>query len=90
VRLEGTYVERHAGEIRRRILNVAARASHTQPERRLVAVAARRPGLEVLTTSQELAHRLGRELRKAFGGTVSYGWSDRDGGLLAVWRRDEG
>jgi hypothetical protein len=89
VRLEGAYVERHAAEIRRRILNVAARAQRTQPERRLVGLEMRGPIREVLTTSQKLAHRLGHELRKAFGGTVSYAWSDRDGGLLAVWRRDE-
>jgi hypothetical protein len=89
VRLEGTYVERHAAEIRRRILNAAARARRTQPERRLLGLEMRGPVWEVLTTSQKLAHRLGRELQKAFGGTVSYAWSDRDGSLLAVWRRDE-
>jgi hypothetical protein len=50
---------------------------------------ARGPALEVLTTSQKLAHRVGRELQKAFGGSVSYAWSDRGGELLAVWLRDE-
>ena len=87
LRLEGTYLEGHAVEVRRRIQNVAARAQHTQPERRLLEIRPHGGGWEVLTTSQELAHRLGRELQKAFGGTVRYAWSDRDGELLAVWRR---
>lgn len=87
--LQGSYVQAHADELMRRIRNVAARAEFTQPERRLVDVVARGSTLEVSTTSQKLAHRLARELAKAFHGTVSYHWSDRDGRLLALWRRDE-
>lgn len=87
--LEGAYVAAHADELVQRIRNVAARAAFTQPERRLVEVVTRGSTVEVLTTSQKLAHRLARELAKAFPGTVSYHWSDSDGRLLAVWRRDE-
>ena len=87
--LEGSYVAGHAEELIRRIRNVAARAEFTQPERRLIEVAARGSTIEVLTTSQKLAHRLAREMVKAFRGSVSYNWSDGDGSLLAVWRRDE-
>ena len=86
--LQGTYVAGHAGELLRRIRNVAARAAFTQPERRLLGITARGATIEVLTTSQKLAHRIARELRKAFQGGVSYDWSDEDGRLLAVWRRD--
>lgn len=89
VRVEGSYVARHTGELRRRIRNVAARAAFTQPERRVVDIVPRGDTLEVRTTSQKLAHRLARELAKAFQGTVSYHWSEGDGRLLAVWRRDE-
>jgi hypothetical protein len=60
------------------------RASKTQPERRLVSVDVRDGEVEVLTTSQKLAHRLAHELKKAFGGRVAYNWSD-DGTLLAHW-----
>jgi hypothetical protein len=89
VRLEGSYVAGHANELRRRIRNVAVRAAFTQPERRVIDVVTRGDALEVRTTSQKLAHRLARELAKAFHGTVSYDWSEGDGRLLAVWRRDE-
>jgi transposase len=86
--LEGSYVPGHAEELIRRVRNVAARAAFTQPERRLIEVTPRRSTIEVLTTSQKLAHRLAREMVKAFRGSVSYHWSDGDGSLLAVWRRD--
>lgn len=79
-----------AGEVvvRRRIDNVASRAAHTQPERRVISVDRNGDGLEVLTTSQELAHRIGREIEKAFGGRCRYSWSDDDGSLFAVWHPD--
>jgi hypothetical protein len=88
VLLEGTYVEDHAAELLRRIRNVSARAGYTQPERRLLGLTVRRATIEVLTTSQKLAHRIARELEKAFKGAASYRWSDGDGRLLAVWHRD--
>jgi len=39
--------------------------------------------LEVLTTSQKLAHRIAREVAKAFRGKAGYSWSDDDGTPLA-------
>lgn len=73
-------------DILRRIENVAKRAMKTQPERRLVSVdtAADGDAIEVLTTSQKLAHRLAHEIKKLLRGRVSYSWSD-DGTLFATW-----
>lgn len=86
VRIRGSYVAIHEAAIRRRITNVATRAAHTQPQRRVRAIEAQDDGLDVRTTSQELAHRIARELEKAFGGRSTYAWTD-DGALLATWRR---
>ena len=74
--------------IRRRAQNVAARAAFTQPERQVVSVERRGKVLEVLTTSQKLAHRIAHELKKAFGGRTSYVWS-ADRTLLATWQPRE-
>lgn len=82
--IKGAAVTQRREVIEQRIQNVAKRASKTQPERRLVSIDAHDGELEVLTTSQKLAHRLAHELKKAFGGRVSYNWSD-DGTLLARW-----
>jgi hypothetical protein len=71
--------------IRRRVANVAARARATQPQRRVVAVERRNGALEVVTSSQKLAHRVAREIEKAFGGRARYAWDDDDGSLRAVW-----
>jgi len=87
--LRGAFVFANEDAIRRRLANVAERAAFTQPERRIVSVARDGATLEVLTTSQKLAHRIGRELVKGFGGRSAYAWSDRDGSLLVTWVRDD-
>jgi NMD protein affecting ribosome stability and mRNA decay len=86
VLLRGAFSAADQTAVRQRIDNVAARAEYTQPQRRVLSVGRDGAALEVLTTSQKLAHRLARELRKAFGGRVTYQWSD-DGSLFAVWER---
>lgn len=85
--IQGAEAARNEAAIRSRIQNVAARAAKGQPERRIVSIDARDGGLEVLTTSQKLGHRLAHELKKAFGGRVAYMWSD-DGSLFATWDYD--
>src|SRR5208337_782682 len=67
-----------------RVANVEKRAQFTQPERQIVATNWNGKTLEVLTTSQKLAHRIAREVEKAFGGNAHFSWSDGDGSLLAT------
>jgi hypothetical protein len=43
--------------------------------------------LEVLTTSQRLAHRIVRELTKLLGGVARLHWDAHDGSLSATWQR---
>ena len=71
--------------IRSRIVNVERRAEFTQPERRIISSQWDGATLEVLTTSQKLAHRIAHELHKAFGGRARYTWSDQNGALTAIW-----
>lgn len=86
VLIRGAGVAAHLDAIRRRIRNVAARAAYTQPERKITSTEWDGATLEVLTTSQKLAHRIVSELQKAFGGKASYSWSDADGSLFATWQ----
>ncbi len=86
VEITGPAVAKNLEMIRRRLANVERRARYTQPERRIVSADWDGTRLEVLTTSQKLAHRIARELEKAFGGRARYKWSDRGGTLLATWQ----
>ena len=87
VLIRGAFASANAEVIRRRIANVAARATATQPERRIASIEQRSDVLEVLTTSQKLAHRIVHELKKLFRGRATYAWSD-DGTLFATWQRE--
>jgi NMD protein affecting ribosome stability and mRNA decay len=89
VLIRGKSVREHEDLIRNRIENVARRARFTQVERRVISIDRRGDDLEVLTTSQKLAHRIVRSLMSAFGGRGTYAWSDSDGELTATWRWDE-
>lgn len=75
-----------ADQALRRIQNVGRQAEATQPEHRVLSLEWNGDVLEVLTTSQKVAHRIAHELKKAFGGTTTYSWSEGDGTLLAVWK----
>ncbi len=85
--IRGTYAATNEDLIRRRIANVAARAGFTQPERRITSIERQGDVLEVITTSQKLAHRIVHELKKLFRGRATYAWSD-DGTLFATWQRE--
>lgn len=85
--ISGAYPLANEVAIRRRIANVASRAAHTQPERRVSAIDQHHDLIEVITTSEKLAHRIVHELKKAFRGRATYAWSD-DGTLLATWTRE--
>lgn len=85
--IRGEFAAAHAKEIRQRIANVAERARFTQPERRVVSAESAGQVLEVLTTSQKLAHRIVHELKKSYRGRATYAWSPEDGSLYATWER---
>lgn len=89
VQISGEYAKVYADDIKARIRNVVQRAQFTQPEFRLISLRRNQDGFEIKTTSQKLAHRIVREIEKAFGGESSYSWSDRDGKLEASWHRDD-
>ena len=84
VLIRGGAARAHDDLIRRRIENVAAQAATSQPERRVVSCERHGDELEVLTTSQKLAHRIVHELKKALGGRATYQWSN-DRSLFATW-----
>jgi hypothetical protein len=87
VLVRGAYGVANEDLIRRRIANVAARAAFTQPERKISSIERQGEVLEILTTSQKLAHRIVHELKKLFRGRATYAWSD-DGTLFATWQRE--
>lgn len=89
VTIEGSFVEAHAEEIMNLIGNKGLRQLHINPLERVMDVRRSAGRIEVQTTTEKLAQRIGQILKKAYHGEVSYKWSDDTKLARVVWRRDE-
>ncbi|MGZ8463838.1 MAG: BCAM0308 family protein [Candidatus Deferrimicrobiaceae bacterium] len=88
VTLRGEFLRTHHDEILAIVRNEEGRARETNPLERIMEIRDGDEGVEILTTDEKLAQRIGREIRKAYDGTVSYKWSE-DANLVRVdWSRD--
>ena len=75
------------GEILRLLRNEAAQAREKNPLERIMRLAASGDDWLVETTTEKLAQRLGRSLRKARGGKVDYTWSHNNKFVRVVWNQ---
>ena len=88
VTLRGKFLQTHRDEILSIVRNEERRARETNPLERIMDIRDGGGSVEILTTDEKLAQRIGREIRKAYHGTASYKWSE-DANLLRVnWSRD--
>lgn len=86
--LRGAYLLEHREEILKLARNEEKRAMGFNPLQRIMSVKEEGGKLEIATTDEKLAQRIGREVRKACRGTVEYKWSE-DSKLLRVnWVRE--
>jgi len=89
VTLSGGYLRDHREDILNLVRNEEKRAMGFNPLERIIRVEEKGEALEIATTDEKLAQRIGREVRKACQGTVEYKWSE-DSKLLRVnWAREE-
>jgi hypothetical protein len=52
-------------------------------------IEANHSGWRIETTTEKLAQRLGRSLRKARGGRVNYQWSHNNKFVRVFWQKEE-
>jgi NMD protein affecting ribosome stability and mRNA decay len=88
VTLRGGFLRTHREEILTIVRKEEHRARETNPLERIMAIREGDGSVEILTTDEKLAQRIGREVRKAYQGSVSYKWSE-DANLVRVnWSRE--
>ncbi|MBZ0160904.1 BCAM0308 family protein [Candidatus Methylomirabilis sp.] len=85
--LKGPFLAEHRDEILHIITNEEKRARGLNPLHRIMSLREENEQLEITTTDEKLAQRIGRELHKACGGTVAYGWSHNNKYLRVQWER---
>ncbi|MCS6897461.1 MAG: BCAM0308 family protein [Nitrospira sp.] len=86
VTLKWADLQKHEVEIRNLIANVEERALSVNPLERVMKITRVGEDLEVQTTSDRLAQRLGRELVKAYKGRATTRWAHQDVLARVTWQ----
>lgn len=89
VTLTWSDLREHEPEIRGLIANVEARAASVNPLDRVMKIVRRKKDLEIQTTSDRLAQRIGRALVRSYKGTAAYHWAHRDMMVRVTWEGPE-
>jgi len=87
VTLHGEFLRDHKEEILNLIKNKEERARHINPLERIIEINEKAGTIEITTTTDKFAQRLGRILNKAFSGHVEYKWSDDIKVARVIWTR---
>ena len=74
-------------EVLRLLENREGKAREKNPLERILAVQSEGPIWKIDTTTEKLAQHLGRALKKARGGRVTYKWSHNNKFVLVIWER---
>jgi len=87
VTLSGDFLAEHKEEILNLIRNKEERSMHTNPLHRIIEIKERPGTIEITTTTDKLAQRIGQMLKKTFSGEVEYKWSDDVKLVRVFWKR---
>lgn len=74
-------------EVLRLLENREGKAREKNPLERIMAVQSEGPVWKIDTTTEKLAQHLGRSLKKARGGRVTYKWSHNNKFVRVIWER---
>lgn len=89
LKITGTFVPDHKDEILNLVRNESAKAMGLNQLHRVMSLEWSREGdLEITTTHDKLAERIGRALHKAYSGVVEYQWSGESKMARVNWHRD--
>jgi hypothetical protein len=89
VTLTWSHLPDYEAEIRGLIANVETRAVSVNPLDRVLKIVRRKQELEVQTTNDRLAQRIGRALVRSYKGKAAYKWAHRDMMVRVTWEGPE-
>lgn len=89
VTLRGHFLSKHKDEILHLVKNEEDRARKVNPLERIISVKDQGSIVEIHTTSERFAQRIGREVARAYKGAASYHWAGDDKFVRVDWEREE-
>lgn len=87
VQLRGNYMRAHKDEIINLVHNEEERARGFNPLERIYSIQDLGDRIEIETTNEKLAQRIGRRLRRAHQGEVHFKWSGDNKFIRVEWER---
>jgi NMD protein affecting ribosome stability and mRNA decay len=88
VTLEGSFLREHSEEVFNLIRNEEQKVMNHNLLDRIVEINKTRKGIEITTTTERLAQRLGKAVHRAYSGTLRYSFSDGVKFARVNWSRD--
>jgi len=86
--LSGGFVWEHEEEIMNLIRNEAIKAQSVNALERVMSLDSSDGKMEITTTNEKLAQRIGKALHKAYDGRIDYKWSEDTKLARVKWHRD--
>lgn len=90
ITLRGEYLIAQKKEILNLVRNEEARAKENNPLERIISIKEVEKTIEIQTTTERLAERIGKEVKRAFGGQVTFHWTHGDKMVRVGWSRESG
>ncbi len=87
VTIQGEFIKDHKEEILNLVRNKEERSMYYNPLNRIIEIKQKDDTIEITTTTEKLAQRIGQMLRKAFHGRVEYKWSSDVKMARVIWTR---
>jgi len=88
INLSGSFVAEHRDELVNLIKSEERHALEKNPLEKIMSIKTTKDGIQVETTSETLALRIGRILTRAYKGKHEYSFSYGDKYVTIEWRRD--
>ncbi|MCX8052289.1 MAG: BCAM0308 family protein [Armatimonadetes bacterium] len=88
LKLTGGFVWEHKDEILNLIRNESNKALNVNPLERIMSLRAENGEIEITTTNEKLAQRIGKAIYKAYSGSIEYKWSEDNKLVRVAWHRD--
>lgn len=85
--LSGDFLWAHKDEIMNLIMNESKKAEGINPLERIMGIDTHGDVMELTTTNEKLAQRIGKALHKAYSGDVEYKWSEDNKLARVNWHR---
>jgi NMD protein affecting ribosome stability and mRNA decay len=89
ITLRGDFLKTHKDQILQLIRNEETRAMGINPLERVISIKDKKSYVEIHTTNERFAQRVGREIKRAYKGRVAYHWSGDNKSIRVEWHRSE-